>query len=119
MKNIFLLTASVFYLTSIIYYQSLYELPFIIIYVLAACNVAAFIFYGIDKLAAVKHWQRIPEKYFYLLALCFSWPGSLLGQIIFNHKTSKFSFRLRFYAMVVVNIILFAGVLFLCRETYW
>lgn len=79
-------------------------LPMWLLYVLIFINVLNFIFYGMDKLAAVKHWQRTPEKHFYLLALLGGWPSGILGQLVFNHKTSKLSFQRYFYGMMLLNI---------------
>ena len=106
MKNLFLLMISCIYIASIFYYQSIQQLPFWSIYFLLGSNILSFIFYGMDKLAAVKDWQRTPERHFYLLALCAGWPGSILGQIVFNHKTTKQRFRRWFYMMSLLNILL-------------
>jgi len=104
MKNIFLLILAVIYIAAVIYYQSIQLLPIWVVYLLIASNTLSFLFYGMDKLAAIKHWQRTPEKHFYCLALLSGWPASLLGQIVFNHKTSKASFRRWFYMMSLINI---------------
>ncbi|WP_413692734.1 DUF1294 domain-containing protein [Psychromonas sp. KJ10-2] len=55
-------------------------------------------------------WLRLniakePQKHFYGLALCCSWPSSVLGQMLFNHKTTKKPFRRYFYIMTFLNII--------------
>lgn len=84
----------------------------VFIYLLIAINFLAVIFYGLDKLAAIKGWQRTRERHFYILALMGAWPASLLGQKLFNHKTTKLSFRLRFYLMLVSNLLLFAAYLY-------
>lgn len=76
------------------------------LYLLATSNLLSFIFYSMDKLAAIKHWQRTPEKHFYALALLSGSPASVLGQIAFNHKTCKASFRRWFYFMSIVNVIM-------------
>ena len=105
MKNILLLLIAMIYLALIVYYQTIDRLPVFLLYVLVVSNAISFILYGVDKFAAIKHKQRVPEKYFYSLALFFGWPASLLGQMIFNHKTTKARFRWRFYAMSLVNLI--------------
>lgn len=114
MKNLLLLLISTAYIAFIFYYQSIQRLPLWSLYLLATSNLLSFIFYGMDKLAAIKHWQRTPEKHFYALALLSGWPASVLGQIAFNHKTSKASFRRWFYFMSVVNVIIVMGYLL-----YW
>ena len=104
MKNLLLLILSALYIAGIFYYQYLEELPLWLLYFLLACNVLSFLFYGMDKLAAIKHWQRTRERHFYILALCGGWPGSILGQIVFHHKTSKVSFRRWFYLMSSLHV---------------
>lgn len=104
MKNLFLLIIATVYVGLVVYFQSIQRLPAWSIYWLIGVNVLSFICYGIDKLAAIKQWQRTPEKHFYIFALFSGWPGSVIGQLIFNHKTTKVSFRRWFYSMVIFNI---------------
>lgn len=106
MKNLILITFSVLYLTALYYLQSIEQLPLWFLLFFIVCNVLSFIFYGMDKLAAVKNWQRTRERHFYILALCGGWPGSVLGQLVFHHKTSKVSFRRWFYFMTSINLLL-------------
>ena len=112
MKNLLLLILSGFYIAALVYYQSIERLPLWFLNFFIACNALSFIFYGMDKLAAVKGWQRTRERHFYILALCGGWPGSVLGQIAFHHKTSKVSFRRWFYFMSVINLLLMTWYLF-------
>ncbi|TEW53332.1 DUF1294 domain-containing protein [Psychromonas sp. RZ22] len=95
---------AVTYSAFIVYYQSIQLLPIIFLYFLVASSLLSFLFYGIDKIAAIKNWRRTPEKYFHLLALCSGWPGSILGQLLFHHKTTKASFRAWFYLMSLLNM---------------
>jgi len=106
MKPFLLLIIAAFYIVSVVYSHSIQWLPLWFMVFFIACNIISFIFYGIDKLAAIKYWQRTPEKHFYVLALLGGWPGSILGQIVFNHKTSKISFRRWFYIMSSANVVL-------------
>lgn len=108
MKNLLLIILSGFYVAGLTYLQSIEQLPLWFLLFFIICNILSFIFYGMDKLAAVKGWQRTRERHFYALALCGGWPGSVLGQIIFHHKTSKVSFRRWFYFMSVINLLLMA-----------
>ena len=106
MKNLLLIILSGVYIAGLIYLQSIEHLPLWFLLFFIACNMLSFIFYGMDKLAAVKGWQRTRERHFYALALCGGWPGSVFGQMVFHHKTSKVSFRRWFYFMSVINILL-------------
>jgi uncharacterized membrane protein YsdA (DUF1294 family) len=59
--------------------------------------------YGFDKRAARSEAQRIPEIRLQLCALLGGWPGALLAQQVFRHKSSKRSFQVTFWFMVVLN----------------
>jgi len=111
MKNMALLSLSLLYWLVLFYSQQQGHISDVVFYALIACNALSVIFYGMDKLAAMKQWQRTPEKHFYLLAVCGGWPGSIIGQMIFHHKTSKVSFRRWFYAMMLLNISMLSGYL--------
>ena len=112
MKNLFLLLLAFGYVALTVYYQAIQRLPIWFLYLVIASNVISFLCYGLDKLAAVKQWQRTPEKHFYALALLTGWPGSVLGQVMFNHKTTKASFRRWFYFMSIINVMTTLAYLF-------
>ncbi|WP_229215730.1 DUF1294 domain-containing protein [Duganella sp. CY15W] len=67
-------------------------------------SVACFITYAVDKSAAVHQRQRISENALLLLGFCCGWPGGLLAQQWLRHKTSKTSFRIRFWITVALNV---------------
>lgn len=53
----------------------------------------AFLAFGWDKWKAKRETTRIPEKRLHFLALMGGWPGAVLGQKSFRHKTIKPVFR--------------------------
>lgn len=63
----------------------------------------AFAAYGIDKVAAIGGARRIPEAFLHLLGFAGGWPGALLGQRIFRHKTRKTSFQVTFWIIAAIN----------------
>lgn len=68
-------------------------------------SLLALIFYLSDKAAAQRgHW-RTPESTLHMIALFGGWPGALLAQGLFHHKTSKRSFQQVFWATVALNIL--------------
>ena len=69
-----------------------------------AMSVVAFAAYGIDKEQARRAGRRIPEKQLHVLAILGGWPGALLGQRVFRHKTRKTRFQLMFWLCVVVHV---------------
>jgi len=68
-------------------------------------SVASFVVYGIDKSAARRGRWRTPEITFHLLSVAGGWPGALLGQRVFRHKTRKQPFRGIFWCTVIVNCV--------------
>lgn len=71
-------------------------------------SVATALIYGQDKVAANENAWRTSEYKLQMLAFLCGWPGALLGQRLFRHKTSKQSFRYVFWIAVVMNCGLFA-----------
>ena len=68
-----------------------------------AASAAAFVAYGADKSAAKSGRWRTPESTLHLLALVGGWPGALIAQRVFRHKSRKASFQIVFLFTVVVN----------------
>lgn len=79
---------------------------------LAAINLTAFLLYGVDKLCAVRHWQRIPELLLHFIAFAGGSPGALLGQQVYNHKISKLKFILFYWLIVILQMLLLYAVLY-------
>lgn len=77
-----------------------------------AASLCAIIAYAWDKAAAKADKQRIPEAFLHLLALAGGWPGALLAQQLFRHKTVKTSFRMVFWLTVLLNLAALAGGLY-------
>lgn len=70
----------------------------------AGISTATIALYGYDKRAAAKNRLRVPEKVLHGLALLGGSPAALLSQQLFRHKTSKASFRIWFWLIVVVQL---------------
>jgi len=68
-----------------------------------AASVAAAIAYRKDKSAAQNGAWRTPERTLHVLALMGGWPGALVAQRVFRHKSAKPSFRFTFWATVTLN----------------
>jgi len=69
-----------------------------------AMSVIAFGAYGLDKSAARKVRWRTQESTLHLLELLGGWPGALIAQGSFRHKTRKLSFQITFWFMVAINL---------------
>ena len=68
-----------------------------------ALSVTSFILYGVDKAAAAQGRRRTPEIAFHFVSVLGGWPGALVGQRVFRHKTRKQPFRTVFWGTVVIN----------------
>ena len=74
----------------------------------AGASAACFALYAVDKAAARAGRERISESMLLSLGFVGGWPGALVAQQLFRHKTAKRSFRIRFWLSVGVNVALFA-----------
>jgi len=70
----------------------------------AVTSLFSFLVYGFDKHRAAAGGRRVPEQTLHLLALLGGWPGALLGQRRFRHKTRKVPFLIAFWATVVLHV---------------
>lgn len=67
-------------------------------------SLVLFAMYWIDKRAAQRGAQRTAEKTLHLFELCCGWPGALLAQQVFRHKTRKGSYQFVFWLAVLANL---------------
>lgn len=72
-----------------------------LLFVMSAVCFAA---YGSDKRRAATGRRRVPEQTLHILALLGGWPGALLGQRQFRHKTKKPSFLIVFWCVAVLHV---------------
>jgi uncharacterized membrane protein YsdA (DUF1294 family) len=66
-------------------------------------SATSFVMYGMDKSAAERGGWRTPEITLHLLSLAGGWPGALIGQQVFRHKTRKQPFRAIFWCTAIAN----------------
>jgi uncharacterized membrane protein YsdA (DUF1294 family) len=76
--------------------------PLVMWFLLA--NVLTLLIYGADKIAARKAWRRIPESTLLIFGFVGGWPGAVIGQQAFRHKTQKQPFKTYFIISVMLNI---------------
>ena len=77
--------------------------PLGILVLYLGASVAAAVAYGVDKSAAQGGRWRTRESTLHLLALIGGWPGALIAQKVFRHKSRKASFRAAFLFTVAMN----------------
>src|SRR5437870_5866348 len=72
--------------------------------VVAVMSLVCFIAYGLDKRQAANGGRRVSERTLHLMAFLGGWPGALLGQRQFRHKTQKVTFRIVFWMVVMAHV---------------
>ena len=76
-------------------------------------SVVTFCLYWSDKRKAQNDSWRTPEKILHAMELAGGWPGALVAQQVFRHKTRKVSYQVVFWLIVAVHQALWIDVLFL------
>jgi uncharacterized membrane protein YsdA (DUF1294 family) len=82
---------------------------------LIVANILTFFAYGLDKFLAIKEYSRIPEQVLHTLMFCGGTPAAFLGQSLFQHKTSKKTFRRVFWLLFLGQIVLLAGYIWIFK----
>jgi uncharacterized membrane protein YsdA (DUF1294 family) len=80
---------------------------------LLAVNVFLFTLMGIDKYKAKRGLWRTPEKTLFLTAALGGSIGGILGMKVFRHKTRHNSFKYGFPAILLAQLALVGGVMYL------
>ncbi len=70
-----------------------------------AVNLTTILMFGYDKAIAGTGHTRVPEKVLLAFVLVGGTAGALLAMPLFRHKTSKASFRYRFWAVVFLQLL--------------
>ncbi|MCK7258445.1 DUF1294 domain-containing protein [Enterobacter asburiae] len=73
-------------------------------------NLLTIVMYGADKMAARKGMRRVPEATLLVFGVTGGWPGAIVGQRLFRHKTQKQPFKTYFFISVMVSIAMMAVV---------
>lgn len=79
------------------------SIPAIVPLAYGAMSLLAILAYGNDKTSAEKGRWRTPERTLHLIGLLGGWPGAMLAQQMFRHKSSKAEFQLIFWLTVFAN----------------
>jgi uncharacterized membrane protein YsdA (DUF1294 family)/cold shock CspA family protein len=74
-----------------------------VIYVLV--SLITFSVYGSDKANAEQGTRRVPEATLHLLEFLGGWPGALVAQAYYRHKTIKASFQADYLIAVIANLL--------------
>lgn len=68
-------------------------------------SFVTFDLYGRDKFRAGMGMWRISEATLHLLELLGGWPGAVLAQEYFHHKTRKTSYQIQFMMNIIINLL--------------
>ncbi|MGH1353001.1 MAG: DUF1294 domain-containing protein [Methyloligellaceae bacterium] len=74
-------------------------------------NIFTFFLYGWDKGAAMTNMWRVSERQLHMYMFFGGALGAILGQKIFRHKTQKLSFRIVFWSLLVIQLLIPVGLL--------
>lgn len=83
---------------------------------LLAVNLVTFGYYGLDKYLAKFVIFRIPEVVLHTLSAVGGSPAALLAMWFFRHKTIKDSFRVLFWSIVAVQVVVSA---YIVKVLWW
>ncbi|SEN22982.1 Uncharacterized membrane protein YsdA, DUF1294 family [Pseudomonas sp. ok272] len=78
-----------------------------------AVSVLAFFLYWSDKRKARTDRWRTPENVLHGVELAGGWPGALIAQQVFRHKTRKVSYQVLFWIIVLLHQVFWIDQLFL------
>jgi len=76
-----------------------------LLYTFLALNIIAFVLIGYDKNLAQNNKRRISEKTLLSFVLIGGTIGSGIGMLVFRHKTVKTSYLLKFWLIVILQLI--------------
>jgi uncharacterized membrane protein YsdA (DUF1294 family) len=79
---------------------------------LVSVNAVAFGYYGYDKARAKAARTRVPEVVLHGIALAGGTLGAYAGMRVFRHKTIKGSFRVVFWLIAVLQVLLVIAALY-------
>jgi len=97
-----LIAAAVGGAVSVLYLQG--YVPLLLPLAYGVMSLVTFLMYAVDKGAAESGNRRVPEGRLHLFELLCGWPGALVGQQFFRHKTRKTSFQVAFWFNVILNL---------------
>jgi uncharacterized membrane protein YsdA (DUF1294 family)/cold shock CspA family protein len=73
-----------------------------------ATSLVSLLMYAFDKSAAMNRRWRTSESTLLLASLLGGWPGALVAQGMFRHKSSKASFQVAFWLTVAIHCLAMA-----------
>jgi uncharacterized membrane protein YsdA (DUF1294 family) len=81
------------------------SVPLVLVLGYALMSLVAFATYAADKAQAGLGKGRVSERVLHLIELAGGWPGALVAQRQFRHKTRKARFQLIFWLIVLAHVV--------------
>jgi uncharacterized membrane protein YsdA (DUF1294 family)/cold shock CspA family protein len=78
-------------------------------YIVLSC--LTYMLYAFDKAAALQRQWRTQENTLHVLSVLGGWPGAMVAQSMFRHKTKKTIFRAGYWVTVAINCLGLAAIL--------
>jgi uncharacterized membrane protein YsdA (DUF1294 family)/cold shock CspA family protein len=94
---------SLAFLLTIMIFGLMWLIPWQIVALYFVTSIIAFFMYWGDKSAARKGRWRTKENSLLFCGLIGGWPGALIAQHLFRHKSSKTEFQIFFWGTVAIN----------------
>ncbi len=82
----------------------------LVLAIYSAASVVTYVIYAFDKTAAQRGQWRTKERTLHLFGIVGGWPGALIAQRVFRHKSNKQPFQTVFRTTIVLN----CGALLMC-----
>lgn len=79
------------------------RIPWLVLVAYLVMSLVTFVVYAFDKSAAMNRRWRTSEKALQLLSLMGGWPGALIAQRLFFHKSKKTEFQAEFWIIVALH----------------
>ncbi len=84
-------------------------MPVWVFAVYGGTSIISFVLYWQDKKASVAGTWRVPEEQLHLVGLVGGWPGGIIAQNLFRHKTQKEKFARNFWFTVMLNVLMYVA----------
>ncbi|MFC6338757.1 DUF1294 domain-containing protein [Pseudomonas sp. CCM 7891] len=96
--------------SALLWYRSVSLIPLV---AYSGVSIVAFFLYWSDKRKARTDSWRTPENVLHAVELAGGWPGALIAQQVFRHKTRKVSYQVVFWGIVLLHQVFWIDQLFL------
>ncbi|MGY2291855.1 DUF1294 domain-containing protein [Pseudomonas sp. SDO528_S397] len=86
--------------SALLWYRDISRVPLV---AYGVVSLVAFLLYWSDKRKAASQQWRTPENVLHAVELAGGWPGALIAQQVFRHKTRKVSYQVLFWVIVLLH----------------